>query len=90
MKTDYSHLKVGLIKVNTVWPFPEEKIQELAKNADLVIVPEMNTGKYSREIERALWDKQVIPMPKCGGDIHTPKELLDRILEEVGVSEQTI
>ena len=83
MQTDYSHLKVGRIKVNTVWPFPEEKIQELARNVDLVIVPEMNIGKYCREVKRALWDKTVISMPKCGGEIHSPNELLDRILEEV-------
>lgn len=87
IQTDYSHLKVGLIKINTVWPFPEEELKKLAKNVDLVIVPEMNVGKYCREIERALKNKRVVPMPKCGGDIHTPKELLDRILKEVGVSE---
>ncbi len=47
----------------------------------MVIVPEMNIGKYSREVERALWEKDVISMPKCGGDIHTPTEILDKILE---------
>lgn len=87
MRTDYSHLKVGLIKVNAVWPFPEEKIKELAKEVKLVIVPEMNVGKYVREIQRALWDKEVISLPKSGGSMHTPHEILDRILEEVGVSE---
>jgi len=87
INTDYSHLKVGLIKVNTVWPFPEEELKRLAKNVDLIIVPEMNMGKYSKEIERALKNKRVVAMPKCGGDIHTPSELLDQILKEVGVSE---
>ena len=87
MHADYSHLKVGLIKVNSVWPFPEKQIQDAAKNVDLVIVPEMNMGKYVREIQRALPDKKVVSMPKCGGDIHTPKEILDEILKEVGVSE---
>ena len=85
--TDYSHLKVGLIKINTVWPFPEELLRQAAENVNTIIVPEMNVGKYCREIQRALPDKKVISMPKCGGNIHTPKELLDRILEEVGVNE---
>lgn len=80
-------LKVGLVKINTVWPFPEQELQRLTENVDLVIVPEMNVGKYSREIERALKDKKVVPMPKCGGDIHTPTELLEQILKEVGVNE---
>lgn len=80
-------LNVGLVKINTVWPFPEQELQRLTENVDLVIVPEMNVGKYSREIERALKNKRVVPMPKCGGDIHTPTELLEQILKEVGVNE---
>lgn len=87
LKTDYSHLLVGLVKINTVWPFPEELLKQATENVSTVIVPEMNVGKYCREIQRALPDKKVIPMPKCGGNIHTPQELLDRILEEVGVNE---
>ena len=84
---DYKHLKVGLIKINTVWPFPEEEIKRISKDIDLVIVPEMNIGKYYREVERALKDKKVVSMAKCGGEIHTPKELVDGILKEVGVSD---
>ena len=87
LHTDYSHLKVGLVKINTVWPFPEKLLKEAAKNADIIIVPEMNVGKYFREIERVFKDKAVISMPKCGGDIHTPKEILDKILEEAGINE---
>ena len=83
MHTDYSHLKVGLVKINTVWPCPEEHLREATKDAGIIIVPEMNIGKYSREIERVLKDKKVIPMSKCGGDIHTPSEILDEILKEV-------
>ncbi len=85
INADYSHLKVGLIKINTVWPFPENELRRLTKDIDLVIVPEMNMGKYCREVERALRDKKVVSLPKCGGDIHTPHELLDAVLKEVGV-----
>ena len=87
MRTDYSHLKVGLVKINAVWPFPEEELKRVTCNTELIIVPEMNVGKYYREIERVLKDQKVVSMPKCGGDIHTPKELLDEILMEAGVNE---
>lgn len=90
MRTDYSHLKVGLIKVDTLWPVPEDEIRSLAREASLVIVPEMNMGRYVREVQRILGDKTVVSMGKPGGEIHTPHELLDRILEEVGVREQTL
>lgn len=90
IQSDYSHLKVGLIKINSVWPFPEEQLKKVAEQAKLIIVPEMNMGKYCREVERVLKDKVVVSMPKCGGDIHTPQEILDRILQEVGVHESRI
>jgi 2-oxoglutarate ferredoxin oxidoreductase subunit alpha len=87
IQTDYSHLNVGMVKINTVWPFPEKALIQATENVDLVIVPEMNMGKYCREIERALKGKSIIAMSKIGGDIHTPHELLDEILKEVGVDE---
>jgi len=90
IQTDYSHLKVGLIKINTVWPFPEKELKRLTKGVRFVIVPEMNIGKYYREVERALPDKKVISMTKNGGNLHTPHEILDEILKEMGVDEQTI
>ena len=86
--TDYSHLKVGLVKINTVWPFPEELLIQATERVDTVIVPEMNIGKYCREVEKALPDKMVVPMPKCGGDIHTPTEILDEILAVTGINEE--
>lgn len=85
--TDYSHLQVGLVKINSVWPCPDEKIREMAEDAHTVIVPEMNIGKYVREIQRVLPDKNIISMPKLGGELHSPDEILDRILEEVGIDE---
>ena len=65
-------------------------MKKVAEQAKLIIVPEMNMGKYCREVERVLKDKVVVSMPKCGGDIHTPQEILDRILQEVGVHESRI
>ncbi|MDO4517749.1 MAG: 2-oxoacid:acceptor oxidoreductase subunit alpha [Bacillota bacterium] len=90
IKTDYSHLKVGLVKINTVWPFPEDLLIQATERVDTVIVPEMNVGKYCREVERVLWNKNVIPMSKCGGDIHTPTEILDKILIETGLDEEVV
>ncbi|MGL4485020.1 MAG: hypothetical protein ACRCUS_08735, partial [Anaerovoracaceae bacterium] len=49
--------------------------------------PEMNVGKYSREVERVLKEKEVISLPKVGGEIHSPNEILDKILEVTGMKE---
>ncbi len=84
---NYQNLKVGLIKINTVWPFPEKKLAELTENVNIIVVPEMNIGKYYREIQRALPGKKVVSLPKMGGDLHLPEEMLDEILKEVGLNE---
>lgn len=77
-------IKVGLIKINIVWPFPEEQLRELAANMRTVIVPEMNMGKYCLEIQRCLKQSNVISVPKLGGIIHQPTELLHIIENETG------
>jgi 2-oxoglutarate ferredoxin oxidoreductase subunit alpha len=46
-------LKAGLIKLNTVWPFPEELIRDVASRVRAVIVAEINGGQMVREVERA-------------------------------------
>lgn len=79
----YDDLNVGLIKVNTVWPFPENEIKRLTENCKYVFVPEMNIGKYYREVERCLKHSKVISLPKIGGELHKPEEILEAIAKEV-------
>jgi len=69
-------IKAGLLRLITVWPFPEEKILELAKQAKTIIVPEINKGQIVREVERcAKGNCEVIPISKLAR-IHTPDEIL--------------
>lgn len=86
-KNPYSHLNVGLIKVNTVWPFPGEEIKRLAGNCKYVFVPEMNIGKYCKEVERCLPLCKVVSLSKIGGEIHKPVEILKAVANEVEQNE---
>lgn len=74
-----NNMSVGWIKINTIWPFPEEKLKELTYKAKRIIVPEMNIGKYYREIRGGLRDKDVSSLSKVGGRIHTPEEIFAEI-----------
>ncbi len=47
-----SGIKVGGLKLVTVWPFPEKRIAQLAKKAKAFVVPEMNFGQIVAEVER--------------------------------------
>lgn len=75
-------IKAGLIKINIVWPFPEEELKAMAGHIKTILVPEMNMGKYCLEIERCLKQSTVISVPQLGGIIHQPTELLGIIETE--------
>jgi 2-oxoglutarate ferredoxin oxidoreductase subunit alpha len=70
-------IKVGLLRLKMVWPFPEKVIHKLAKDVDTIIVPEMNLGQIVHPVrEAACGQCEVISAPKVGGEIHLPDELL--------------
>ena len=63
-------IKVGSLKIDTPWPFPEDEIAEIAKTASDIIVPEMNLGQMVHEVERALTNlcqETVITFISCIG-----------------------
>ncbi|HOC77906.1 MAG TPA: 2-oxoacid:acceptor oxidoreductase subunit alpha [Methanofastidiosum sp.] len=70
-------LKVGHLRLITIWPFHYEKTRDLLKNAHTIIVAEMNLGQMIHPITEAVSsDTKVILAPKIGGAIHTPFEIL--------------
>ena len=77
--------KVGYIKLDTPWPFPEEQVKELSKNASDVLVVELNLGQMYYEVDRVLRrDANVHLMGQIGGLMPTPDEILSKINEMGG------
>jgi 2-oxoglutarate/2-oxoacid ferredoxin oxidoreductase subunit alpha len=72
-------LKAGYIKLETVWPVPEDMLLEAAKNAQKVIVVEMNLGQIFHEVQRVLRNHEIHLLPKIGGEMHKPNEILESI-----------
>ncbi|RLD01638.1 MAG: 2-oxoacid:acceptor oxidoreductase subunit alpha [Chloroflexi bacterium] len=82
-------IKVGYLRLITVWPFPDEIIAKLAEKVDAFIVPEINMGQMSREVERcAQGMAKVIGVNKPGGDILDPEDVLHAIRKGAGVLEK--
>ena len=74
--------KVGYIKIDTPWPFPEEQVKELTKTASNVLVVELNLGQMFYEVDRVLRrDSHVYLMGQIGGTMPTPDEILSKINE---------
>ncbi len=78
-------LRVGYLRLVTVWPFPEARIRELAKGIRAFVVPEINMGQIVREVERcACGQAQVFSATHAGGDILEPHYVLDVIRRAAG------
>lgn len=77
-------LKVGYIKINTPWPFPDNVIKKAAETAKNLIVVEMNLGQIFYEVQRAaagMANTHLIG--EIGGTLPKPKTILSKI-KEVG------
>jgi len=72
-------IKAGLLRLITLWPFPEKNVAEIAKQANVIVVPEMNCGQMVREVERSAKETPVVFLSKLGEDPHTPTEILEAI-----------
>ncbi|MBE6486185.1 MAG: 2-oxoacid:acceptor oxidoreductase subunit alpha [Methanosphaera stadtmanae] len=76
-------LKVGYIKMGVVWPFAMDTLLALTKDAKRIIVPELNLGQVYLEVDRVLGKHAKVELlSKIGGALHTPQEILDKIMEE--------
>jgi 2-oxoglutarate ferredoxin oxidoreductase subunit alpha len=78
-------IRVGMLRLVTVWPFADEQIRDLAGRVEGIVVPEINMGQIVREVERcAAGQTQVVSVPHPGGDIHDPQAVLEAIRRAAG------
>jgi 2-oxoglutarate ferredoxin oxidoreductase subunit alpha len=75
-------IKVGHVRLRTLWPFPEGIVRKMAETARAIIVPEMNLKQLYYEVERvANGETHVSPLNKIGGgEMITPEELITKIV----------
>jgi len=75
-------IKVGILRLIVVWPFPEKRIQELAKKVKAFVVPEINLGQIVYEVERAACGQApAYTASHAGGWVHDPEDILKVIKE---------
>ncbi|MBI2913159.1 MAG: 2-oxoacid:acceptor oxidoreductase subunit alpha [Chloroflexi bacterium] len=73
-------IKAGLLRLITLWPFPQGRVRELANRIRRFVVAEMNLGQMAREMERhtrrpAVW------VTHAGGAMIAPETILRSIIE---------
>ena len=82
-------LKVGMLRPITLWPFPSEKIKELAKKKKQFLVVEMNMGQMVEDVKLSLEGAAEVSFyGRTGGVIPTPSEIqrmISRIYHQKGL-----
>src|SRR6478609_7127889 len=77
-------IKIGMIKVRSLRPFPTDELRKLCKDAKLIVIPEFNyVGWLAREVATAIYGHskaKIIAGPHVYGGQSMPVEL---ILDEV-------
>jgi 2-oxoglutarate/2-oxoacid ferredoxin oxidoreductase subunit alpha len=73
-------IKVGHLRLITVWPFPEKRIHELAARTKVFIMPELNYGQMFYEMQRAIDGRaKSYLIPHGGGTVHEPEVIYRKI-----------
>lgn len=70
---------IGLLRLKTVWPLPEEQILEVASKAEQILVIEMNMGQLVRMVQRlacSIGKTSVRFFSKLGGESPKKPEVL--------------
>ena len=86
-------IKVGLVKIKSIRPFPTEEIREVTANAKTIFVPEFNIrGWLAREIKSILPNNErVIAGPHVAGGMTMPSEVIvEEIKKGLGIKSATM
>jgi len=75
-------IKVGLLQLITLFPFPKSPVASVLRQCQAVIVPEMNIGQISREVKRVnQFSCNIHKINKINGEFITPAEIYDGLLK---------
>lgn len=73
-------IRAGLIKLETVWPFPEELIRSVASRVRALVMPEINAGQMVLELERCAGGACPVRLvAHYGGALIHPAKVLDAV-----------
>lgn len=74
--------RVGLLRPQTLWPFPEQQIAELAEHGQRLVAVELNAGQMVEDVRLAANGKAEVDfVGRPGGILLTPEELTEELME---------
>ncbi len=79
-------LEVGMIRPQSLFPFPEKAVYEAAikESCQVVLSVEMSMGQMIEDVERSVIGVRGVEWyGKCGGDVPTPEEVMEEVRKRV-------
>jgi 2-oxoglutarate ferredoxin oxidoreductase subunit alpha len=71
-------MKIGMVRLKSLWPFPEDAMRDVGQKVRKIVVPEMNRGQVAGEIRKAcLCD--VISIGQTDGEVIPPEKIFDAL-----------
>ena len=70
---------VSALTIQSLWPVPEQAIQQALDGVERVIVAELNLGEYRREIERIAGGRRVVGLYRVDGELISPEQIVASI-----------
>lgn len=74
-------INVGMLRLKSVWPFPEKIVSELGSQVRHIIVPEQNMGQIYYMVRAFAAPTPIHLMTKPAGTPQLPDEILQKIKE---------
>lgn len=86
---DAEGIRVGLLRPQTLFPFPEAAIYEAAKkpHCKMVLSVEMSMGQMVEDVQRSVSGSCPVQWyGKCGGDVPTPEEIIELVHDQLATA----
>lgn len=75
-------MKVGLFRPVTLFPFPEKQLNDVAKNADMVLDLELNQGQMLLDVRSSVFGACPVEFyGRSGGGMLTPDMIFEKVKE---------
>ena len=70
--------KIGMLRLKTLWPFPDSLTRNIGASARVLFVPEMNRGQVAGEVKKYV-SCQVVSFAQTNGEVIYPDTLIEEL-----------
>jgi pyruvate/2-oxoacid:ferredoxin oxidoreductase alpha subunit len=75
-------IKIGMLRPITLWPFPQQRLRELAQNVKGMLVVEMSTGQMVDDVRLAVEGRTPVRLyGRVGGNVPGAQEIYEQIVK---------